>query len=208
MITSVPKLWPGDTFALLGSGPSLAPADVDAVRGRARVIAINNGYQLAPWADVLYAADAKWIDWHDGVPGFQGPKYSIEGGYVPATTRPQWQVLRNTGFVGLELDPSGLRMGYNSGYQSINLAVHLGAARILLLGYDLSPAPDGRTHWFGDHPDRQPSPYAAMLDAFPSLVEPLAAIGVTVINCSRRTVLQTFPCAPLEDELARLERAA
>jgi len=77
-----------------------------------------------------------------------------------------------------------------------------------LLGYDMAPSSDGRTHWHGDHPDRQPSPYGAMLEAFPSLVEPLAAIGVPVINCSRRTVLKTFPCTPLADELARLERAA
>jgi hypothetical protein len=204
MIT-VPRLWPGETVVLLGGGPSLTADDVEAVRGHARVIAINDAYRLAPWADVLYAADRKWIDWHEGVPWFHGPKYSIDS--QDPTTRSDWRVLRNTGFVGLELEPTGLRAGFNSGFQAINLAVHLGAARMLLLGYDLSPAPDGRTHWFGAHPDRQPSPYAAMIDAFPSLVEPLKALGVSVINCSRRTVLQTFPRAPLADVLS-LEHAA
>jgi len=33
----------------------------------------------------------------------------------------------------------------------VNLAVQLGAARILLLGYDMR-AVDGKTHWFGEHP--------------------------------------------------------
>lgn len=205
MIT-VPRLFPGETVCCLGSGPSLTLADVEAVRGRVRVIAINTSYQLAPWADCLYAADKKWIDWHDGVPSFTGPKYSIES--LDQTTRPDWQVLRNTGFTGLELDPTGLRTGYNSGYQAINLAVHFGAARILLIGYDLSPSPEGRTHWHGDHPDHQPSPYGAMLEAFPSLVSPLKDAGVTVVNCSRRTALGCFPSVALEDELARLAVAA
>jgi hypothetical protein len=176
------------------------------VRGRARVIAINSSYKLAPWADVLYAADAKWWDWEHGAPAFHGPKYSIAAS--DPVTWPDVQVLQNTGPLGLELEPTGLRTGFNSGYQAIGLAVHLGAARILLLGYDLSPAPDGRTHWHGDHPDRQPSPYGAMIEAFPSLVEPLAALNIEVVNCSRRTALGVFPRAPLEDEIARLERAA
>lgn len=203
---SVPRLWPGQTFTLIGGGPSLTPADVDAVRGVGPVIAINDAYRLAPWAEVLYAADCKWIDWHDGVPSFTGLKYSIQGGTLPATTRADWQVLRNTGFVGLELEPDGLRAGFNSGYQALNLAVHLGAARIRLLGYDMSLTIDGRSHWFGAHPDHLTSPYPEMRAAFESLIDPLAALGIVVVNCSRRTALTTFPCATLEDELA--ERAA
>ena len=84
--------------------------------------------------------------------------------------------------------------------------MHLGASRILLLGYDMS-ADGTRSHWFGDHPDSQPSPYPQMREAFESLVEPLAALGVTVVNCSRRTALTTFPCAPLADELVAAEAA-
>lgn len=202
----VPKLWPGETCVCIGGGPSLTAADVNAVRGLARVIAINDAYRLAPWADVLYACDRKWIDWHDGVPSFTGPKYSLESS--DTTTRADWQVLKNTGTTGLELDPSGLRTGVNSGYQAINLAVHLGAARILLLGYDMSC--DGTaSHWFGEHPDAQPSPYPQMREHFATMVEPLRIAGVSVVNCSLRTALTAFPSVPLETELARLqERAA
>lgn len=205
MTTTVTKHWPGQTFVLLGGGPSLTPADVDAVRGRARVIAINDAWKLAPWADVLYACDDKWWTWQSGVPTFAGLKYALD---PSAEQWPGVRVLQNTGPLGLELAPTGLRTGKNSGFQAINLAVHLGASRIVLLGYDMCPAPDGRGHWFGEHPDRNPSPYQAMREAFASLVEPLFSIGVGVVNCSRRTELTTFPCAALDDELERLERAA
>jgi hypothetical protein len=194
-----------DTFVLIGGGPSLTAADVEFVRDKARVIAINDAYRLAPWAEILYAADRSWIAAHDGAPTFKGRKYSIDS--RDPTTHPDWIVLKNTGPLGLELDPTGLRAGLNSGFQALNLAVHFGARRIILLGYDLSP--DGmREHWFDDPPDRQPSPYPQMRDAFESLVEPLKAISVEVINCSRRTALKCFPVGNLQDELRRSERAA
>jgi hypothetical protein len=199
---AVPRSFPGATLACVAGGPSVTQADVDALRGRVPVIAVNDAYKLAPWADVLYACDAKWWAWHQGVPSYAGPKYSIDRN---AGRWPGVQVLRNTGTRGLELAPTGLRTGRNSGYQAINLAAHLGAARVLLLGYDMGPAPDGRTHWFGLHPDKVPSPYGLMLHEFQGFNAELLAAGVTVLNCSRRTVLQEFPRVALEEELARLQ---
>jgi len=192
-----------DTFVLIGGGPSLTKADVDFVRHKARVIAINDAYRLAPWAEILYAADRSWIDAHDGVPSFMGLKYSIDS--KDPTTRSDWIVLRNTGLLGLELEPTGLRAGFNSGYQAVNLAVHCGAKKIILLGYDLGPS-ENREHWFEDPPDRTLSPYAEMRTAFTSLLEPLTDLGISVVNCSRRSALAVFPSIPLSETLR--ERAA
>lgn len=195
-----------ETFVLLGGGPSLTVEDVAYVRDKARVIAINDAYKLAPWAFALYAADRKWIDWHHGVPSFTGLKCSIES--HDTTTRPDWTVLRNTGYLGLETEPKALRTGFNSGYQAINLAVHFGATRIVLLGFDLKTGPQG-SHWFGEHPDGKVSPYAQFLAAFESIVQPLADAGVEVINCTPGSALQCFPVMALRDALpASQERAA
>lgn len=190
---TVPRLWPDATVVLLGGGPSLTPADVDACRGRARVVAINDAYRLAPWADVLYACDAQWWAWHRGVPSFTGRKYSID---PRAAHWPGVQILRNTGELGLEDAPDGLRTGGNSGYQAINLAVHLGAARILLLGYDLQ-ATGGRHHWFGAHPNRTPPPLAAFRRHFAALIDPLRARGIPIVNCTPTTALEAFPRSTL-----------
>jgi hypothetical protein len=177
----------------LGTGPSLTRADVDYVRGKARVIAINDAYTLAPWADVLYACDSKWWLWHKGAPTFAGLKFGLQ---PRATVWPSVTVLRSAGADGLELDPTGLRTGKNSGYQAINLAVHLGAARIVLLGYDMAG-----DHFFGSHPDRTRPPFALSLRLFGTLVAPLRAAGVEIVNCTRRTALTAFPQAPLEEVL-------
>lgn len=196
MSVTVPKLWSGSTVVCIGGGPSLTVEDVNFVRGRARVIAINDAYKLAPWADVLYACDGKWWNWHQGVPTFTGLRYAL----VRSASRWTVDVLKNTGPEGLELDPSGLRTGKNSGYQAINLAVHLGGTRVLLLGYDMQ-ATGGKEHWFGDHPNKSPSPYPSWLREFDTIVGPLKAAGVHVVNCSRRTALTCFPQMPIEQAL-------
>lgn len=207
-MVSVPKQWPGATVVCIATGPSLVAEDVDAVRDRARVIAINNAYTLAPWADALYGTDARWWHWHLGVPSFTGPKWSLEhSAWTPHRARyPEVQRLRNTGSSGLEHDPRALRNGRNSGYAAINLAVHYGATRILLLGYDMGTS-KGRSHFFGDHPNKQPSPYAAFRNQFQTIVKPLKKIGVEVINCSRRTALVAFPTGDLRETIARVMAA-
>jgi hypothetical protein len=201
----VPRLYPGSTIVCLGTGPSLTLADVAAVRGRARVIAISDAYRLAPWAEVLYSCDGKWWAWHKGARDFAGLKFGMT---IPKGQYPDVARVRNDGVSGLCLEPDGVRTGRNSGYQAINLAVHLGAARVLLLGYDMSL--DGkRKHFFGDHPRAGlPSPYPSFLKLFPTLLEPLRACGVDVINCTRRTALATFPRRSLEAALEAVGASA
>jgi hypothetical protein len=198
---TVPRAFPGCTAVCLGGGPSLTRADVEACRGRARIIAINDAIRLAPWADVLYAADARWWITHQDTKLFAGLKFGLQ----PCIGRPDVTVLRHTGRLGLESDPSGLRTGGNSGYQAIQVAVHLGASTILLLGYDLRYA-QGRAHWFGSHPSPLNDPSESQLvtwrSHFATLVAPLAELGITVINCTPGTALTCFPRGSLRDALA------
>lgn len=196
MGASVPRLFPDQTIVCLASGPSLTSEDVDFCRGRAPVVAVNDTYRLAPWAAALYACDARWWESHAGVPSFMGLKFALES---KAAQWPGVQVLDNTGDRGVELEPTGLRTGKNSGYQAVNLAVHLGAARIVLLGYDMQTHEGQPSHFFGEHPRplRRPSPFAMFCDHFASLVEPLRALKIDVINCSRASALACFPRRPL-----------
>ncbi|HEY5597204.1 MAG TPA: hypothetical protein VIK47_00240, partial [Kiloniellales bacterium] len=115
------------------------------------------------------------------------------------------RLLENTGVDGLELRRNGLRTGRNGGYQAINLAVHLGARRILLLGYDMRAAADWRTHWFGDHADwpTRASVYeTAMLPHFPGLAAALRTAGVETVNCTPGSALTDFPNSDVEMALA------
>lgn len=200
----VPALWPGDTFVCIGSGPSLTQSDVDACRGRAPVIAIKDVIRLAPWADVLYGAgdDALGDTWwkrHGPSLTFPGLRYCMD-----PRARAWASVLKMDGERGLTDKRDSLTTGGHSGYQAINLAVHLGATRIVLLGYDLQSR-GGVQHFFGEHQHGAPGrklPFDLFQFHFPSMVPALAARGVTVVNASRETALTIFPRVSLEEALA------
>lgn len=195
----MPRLWDGETVVCLGSGPSLTPADVDAVRGRARVIAVKDAYRLAPWADVLYGAGDvnRWWQRVGPTLTFGGLRYSLDAGASAWSA-----VLKFRKESGIDTDPSYLATGANSGYQAINLAVHLGAARVVLLGYDMQPSAQDRDHFFGNHHHGRRLPFTLFKLRFQTIVEPLKALGIGVLNASRETALDVFPRCALEEALA------
>lgn len=200
----VPKLWPGSTIACIGAGPSLTKEQCDYVRDKARIIAINTSIELAPFADVLWACDYRWWRWahtdkkrYRNFQTFTGLKFALTR---ESAKYPGVHVLQNTGSNGLELQPHGLRNGRNGGYQAINLAYHLGAKRILLLGYDMQRK-HGKEHWHGDHPNVTHSPYVSFRQSFTTLIEPLRELGIEVINCTPDSALPCFPYRPLAEAL-------
>lgn len=205
----LPRLCESGTVFCLATGPSLTSFDVDAVRGRGTVIAVNDAHRLAPWADVLYSSDRYWWMHYRAVREFGGLRATIEfspGRYAKEllTVAPEMFVLKQTGHQGVETNPAGLRTcGQNSGGAAVNLAVHLGAQRIVLLGYDCG-VPGSKRHFFGDHPRTlsQISPYPTWRAAFDTMRAPLDALGIEVINCSRSTAITAFRCAPLAEALA------
>lgn len=88
----------------------------------------------------------------------------------------------------------------NSGASAIGLAVHLGAQRVILLGYDCQKT-GGRAHWHGDHPKGLGN--AGSLDKWPAQFAKLARDfrNFDIMNCTRETALTCFPRVPLERAL-------
>jgi hypothetical protein len=203
-VRDAPRCWPDETVALVATGPSLSVGDLARVRGRYKVIAINDAISIAPWAEVLYSSDVRWWRRYQGVPNFRGAKFSIgrsRGRRDPIAPYDDIEVLEHTGIDGLEPLPHGLRSGEHSGYAAINLAVHFGAARLVLLGYDLGLPAIGPSHFFGRHPAGLPETtapeFARFRAHYASLAVELDTRGIVVVNCAPTTRLEVFPVRPL-----------
>lgn len=190
----IPRLWPKETIVCVASGPSLTYADPARCRPHARILAVNDGVDRAPWADALYAAEEKWWTWNQG----SLPRYKFTVS-EPAAMRYSLQFVKPQQEAGLCLDPDGIAHGGHSGYGAVNIAYHLGAKRIVLLGYDMQPGPEGQHHFFGDHPDGSHLAYASRLKLWPALDAALHAQGVELFNATRQTALTCIPCVQLED---------
>lgn len=193
---AVPRQWPGETVVIAATGPSLTAAQLVAVRGRARLIAVNDAYRLAPWADALYAADDEWISHHR--PAISGQKWTQCERW---RDRDGWRWVKGIGVGGLSTDPTVIFWGSNSGFQACNLAVHFGAKRLVLIGFDMRLA--GKRHFFGDHPGRmnKDSPYGRFIRHFDRAAPDFVAAGVTVINATAGSALTCFPMMDLEQAL-------
>lgn len=175
-----------------------------------RVIAVNNAYRIAPWADMCYFADSQWWGWHKDKPEFRafaGEKCSIQNTGMMVDDGAV-HLLRNRNFpshgTGLSLDPEYLVTGSHSGWQALNVAVLAGAATIVLLGYDArEPAAGHPGHFFGEHPIPTPiAAFAAYRHAFKAGAAAVKAAGVRVLNCSPDSAIDSFPKMALEEALA------
>jgi len=201
-------LWAGGTAVLLGGGPSLTIVQVDRVRAAHQsgrvcgVIAVNNAYRVAPWADLCYFADAQWWEWHREIPDFRdfrGQKCSIEHS-ADKIKDPAAHILRSAhgsghGF-GLSRDPQTIVTGRHGGFQALNIATLAGAKTVLLLGYDAREpqAVGGKTHWHAGHPEPTAvAVYAEYRRAFSMAEAALIEAGVTVLNCSPGSAIDSFP---------------
>ena len=199
----VDRAWEGDTVVCIGGGPSVTAENVAAIKGRARVIAINNAYLIAPFAELLYFADKQWFDWHKEREEFQrfaGQKCSIF--CTGATVEdPNVHLLRSKSKEGLSLEPDAICTGGNSGYQAVNIAVLAGAKRILLFGYDMKFR-DGKTHWHSGHPAKSYiGAYQNFIRHFDRLAPTLKSMGIQVINCCPDSSLKAFERRTFESAL-------
>jgi hypothetical protein len=202
--SEVQPLWCGETAVILGGGPSLCAADVEYVRGKARVIAINDAHRLSAWADALYFCDERWWRWHHTDSEYQhfaGRIITLENEALLQRDE-RVHSLRHGPSNGLSVRTDTLATGGNSGYQAINLAVLAGVKRIILLGFDMR-AVSGRTHWHGGHPVKVPANIydLVMLPRFKTLIKPLAALGVEVLNATPDSALDVFPRVRLQDAI-------
>lgn len=187
------KVWPGATVVILATGQSLSSSQIwnvyRAKRDRDwKVLAINDAVFLAWWADAVFVPDERWWKKWNWLPGYQGLRLSASN-HAKSFPHNIW-TLENTGREGFDPDPKNLRTGKNSGYMTIHFALHAGAKRILLLGYDMHGE-----HYFGKHEDwnQKPGLYDQWLPNFKALTYAAHERGVEILNCTPGSALKAFP---------------
>lgn len=172
------------TWVVLATGPSMSQEVADYVRGRAKVIAVSDAWQLAPWAEVMVSTDAAWWNAHPEALEFAGEKY---------TAAPTWRAIPGVQHIA----PDGiLNTGSNSGLLGCHVAYKKGATKIVLCGFDM-----GGTHYFGPHPaglvNTPPQRFCAFKKQFAAWKPP----GIDVVNCTPGSALLCYRLSNLKDEV-------
>jgi hypothetical protein len=175
-----------DPVFIVAGGPSLLEVDLSPLHGR-QTIAVNLSYRLLPNASAIYFSDRRFWSWHGeemaahGSPLYSGkwPKASFIDD-APVT----YFIFK--GREGFEPFAPLIAHGNNSGYAAINVAYHLGAREVVLLGFDMARGKSGRSHWHGGHAVKpsKDSSWSKMLPAFETLSLPAKAAGLKIWNAT------------------------
>jgi hypothetical protein len=210
---SIPRLWAGETVFILGGGPSLADVNFDLIKHR-RIIAVNNAYGdkvkdvYVPrdWVDLCFFGDERWFSWHKkALAGFKGllvsSRSSLHGRKgIKAVCRGQSE--------GIDRRVNFVAWNKSSGGAAVNVAYHLGASTVVLLGYDMRRVKmkvQGkkveRANWHEDHPAPNKDPYERFLLPWKRVLKDASRLGMQIINCTPESALTVFPSMTLEEFL-------
>jgi hypothetical protein len=193
--------WPGETVWIVGGGPSVRTVDLERLKGR-KVIAINSSFRIVPFADFLLFGDSRWFfhNWGD-VKRFKGRIVSC----APSVREPRCLIMRKLPPPpGITEERDALAMKYTSYQAAMNLAVHLGAARIVCLGLDGKPGKDGKTHHHDGHPWPQRSNcWDMQYESLQTVVKPLNRAGIDVVNANPDSAYKWWRKESVEECLER-----
>lgn len=159
---------------------------------------------------MVYGCDAPWWRFRKGLSEFHGIKVTWAGAKL--TEYPDIRTVeigkndRGKYIEGMLFDQPGkvIGGGGNSGFQALNLAVQLGARRIVLVGFDMTDS--GGVHWYGrnawkmaNNPDA--SNFRRWNAAFEGVRPVLDGMSVEVVNASPITTMKAFPRRSIADAL-------
>jgi len=191
--------WKGQTVFIVGGGPSAKSIDFDLIRDKGVVVAVNDAAMALGWADALFTADMTYVGRRGAfINSFRGDKILA----APDT------YIRPNGLVGVEwvsrtqelsMAPMKTITG-NSGLSAMVLAIARGAARVVLIGFDMNDG-DG-SHWFPEYEwDTRLS-----CEHYPIWVAHMEAIsgwakatGCDIVNVNPGSAIRCFRFAKLEE---------
>lgn len=226
---SVPRMWEDGDVWILGGGPSVttqfgipdavvqqvlngtSPLSVyspymEAIHNK-HVIGINVAYMIGNWIDMVFFGDGGFFVAHKhGLAAFPGLRVTCHNG----ASRESWvKFLQRDGRRprGISTAPNLVSWCGNSGAAAISIAVHAGARRIILLGFDMRLNNTAYQHWHdvyhkgpaNDDRKRRKLPFHRHLAAFPAIAEDAKRLGIEIINCCPDSAIEQFRKCTLKD---------
>lgn len=197
-----PLLWHRGECFIIGGGPSVKHFDIDKLQGR-RTLAVNMAFRLPKLqADVMFFGDCRYYAAnYKELNEFAGLKVTTCEQHFD---KPGIKVIqRKNGQNGLSTDQNMVWWNLSSGACAINLAVHFGVRRIVLLGFDMQSV-DGDDHWHdhyrkqGAKPFKGKGPFSRFMKPFPAIATALKRVGVECVIVGP-TALDVFPVVEYED---------
>lgn len=193
---NIAKDWEGATVCILGGGPSL-PMSAN-IPPDCKIIAINEaGLSRYTKADVLFFGDFRWYDWNRQRMKFYMGREIITRGY-DYMYPDHIKVARWDKSQPIHAGSNALG-GVCSGGSAIDLAYKRGAARIVLLGFDMNDKGKPNFHDMHKEPPVAKSRANEYIPSIEAAAKILKQAGVEVLNATPKSKLNCFEMVDLSD---------
>ncbi len=182
----ITREWEGQTVAILGAGPDMTAELAETARGH-KTIAVNRAVKFAPWADMFVALDPHHPFW-DGREDFAGIKVcGVECDYDARYPGMLYERVKMGDGSVIEIR--------NNALAAIRIAFRMGAAKILLLGFDPERYEEVHAH----------TGFVGLKQGLEQIIAELQAAGVEVVRMdSEKQYPGTRP--PRRSEISESER--
>jgi hypothetical protein len=165
------------------------------------------GYMIGDWVNVCFFADALMYWNHkDALKQCQARKISLDKtkeGVASIATDPGHtvEVWQWGGCHGVNTRPGFCCFNRSSGGAAINLAYHLGAKRVFLLGYNMNLDENGdMQEWYPEEWKRKSKKgYHNMLLPFDKIAADAKRLGMEILNATPGSAIKQFPFVNIED---------
>jgi hypothetical protein len=229
----VPKIWDGGEVWILGGGPSLIeqfniPKEVvqqvldkkmspnayspylSAIHKK-HTIGVNVSYLMGDWIDIVFFGDnGFFLGNQENLASFPGLKVTCH----PNAGKQSWAkyLARDNKYTkGISTNPQMVSWNGNSGGASINLAYHMGAKRIILVGFDMKLGEANMQHWHNAYnrlemlqtnPNFKALPFNRHLLGFTEIAKDAKKLGIEIINASPNSAINVFEKVSVSDLLS------
>lgn len=216
-----PKL-KGKCAILAATGPSILDQVENINKLDIPIITVNNSFELFPKATAHISCNDDWWEYYwktsKTLRELSADKYTW---YKHIAEKFNIKYIKAIVKDGLSLDPRIIHINHGSGPMGINLALHLGVSKLLLVGHDMKFAEDyngrlrivGKTprHFFGEYPSElqhwpsvkiglsKPGVIDGLIEAYEKMVPYLTTMEV--VNCTPNSALNIFRKSTLEKEI-------
>lgn len=155
------------------------------------------GLHMCPWADVLFWADRRWLEWNVDLLHLHTGERKVTRKAPHVNTGCRVHVV---GFEPghLSTNPEAVG-GCCGGSSSINLAFLLGAKQVVLLGFDMR---EGNWHTNHKKPSAKGQHEKRFAPTLSRMAPRLAERGCDVVNATVGSALTCFPMVSFEEVLS------
>lgn len=173
------------------------------------VIGVNLAFLLGDWVSAMYFCDAQiYKIYQPLIHNFHNLKVTCGQAFTNfSPSMVNIKRLKRDNRPGLSTATDTICWNQNSGAASINFAVLAGAKRIMLLGFDMKPDDNGRTHWVNGvngtlyKKPSTPTVLKNFIKKFPYVAEAAKRAKVEILNVNPDSALLDFKRVRLNEVL-------